>query len=390
LNPTLDRIPASLIRSINAKKRAGDIDLGLGEPTLRPDMAAFEAALQWVREHGCPYSPNAGLPALREAIAAYLAPSVEALGRTGGGLAADNVCVTVGSQEALFLAIKTVLEPGTDEVLVVEPGYLAYPKLCTLEGVRYRTVRLSAEDGFRPRADILLESLRPETRMIVLNSPANPTGRVWPAAELRRLAEALGGRPGRPVYVLADEVYRELFYGQAPPASMAEFHPHTLLAGSLSKSNALTGLRLGWLAGPPAVIVAATKAHQFVNTAADTFAQRVALELLREPASLGAHRPIYARRRERLLGEARARGVELIPPEGAFYAMLRLPLPLAADSLAAAERLLDERRVVAVPGRAFGDAAEGWLRISWGVEEGVLAEGIERIAGFFGGEAGGP
>jgi aspartate aminotransferase len=375
LNPALSEIPPSLIRAINARKRAGDVDLGLGEPTLRPEPAPFEAALAWVREHGCPYSPNAGFPELRRAIAEYLGLPERR--------SAENVCVTVGSQEALYLGIKSVVDPRADEVLIVEPCYLAYPKLCMLEGIRYRMVPLEADEGFRPRADRVLRELRPDTRLVVLNSPANPTGRIWPESELRALAAALEARPGMPVYLLADEVYRELYYTPDPPGSVASRYPHTLVAGSLSKSNALTGLRLGWLAGPAEVIAAATKTHQFVNTAADTFAQRVAIELLRDPAALAAHRPLYAAWHASLLELAHAHGIEIIPPEGAFYALLRLPPSLAADSVAAAERLLDEQRVVSVPGRAFGESAEGWLRISWGVAEEVLEAGIERIAAFF-------
>jgi aspartate/methionine/tyrosine aminotransferase len=385
MNPALAEIPPSLIRAINAKKRPSDIDLGLGEPTLRPEPGPFAEALRWVRDHGCPYSPNAGFPELREAIAAYLAPSAVALSGAAkeGVLGGGNVCVTVGSQEALYLAIKTVLDPRTDEALIVEPCYLAYPKLCMLEGIRHRMFGLDPEDGFRPRADAVLAALRPETRMVVLNSPANPTGRVWPEAEMRALADGLGRRSGPPVFVLADEVYREVYFAAEPPTSMAALHPHTLVAGSLSKSNALTGLRLGWLAGPEEVIAAATKAHQFVNTAADTFAQRVALELLRDPSALAAHRPAYVERRAVLLEQAARCGVAIVPPEGAFYVLLRLPGRLADDSVAAAERLLEARRVVTVPGRAFGQSAEGWLRISWGVEEAVLAEGVPRIADFF-------
>lgn len=369
MNPHLSQIPPSLIRSINARKRPGDIDLGLGEPTLRPDPAPFETALAWVREHGCPYSPNAGFPALRDAIAAYLPLP---------GATRDHVCVTVGSEEALFLAIKTVVDPARHEVLVVEPCYLAYPKICRMEGIRHRMVALRAEEGFRPRADLVLDALRPETRLIVINSPANPTGRVWPAEELEALARGLEGR-SEPVYVLSDEVYRELYFTSSPARSIAEWHPHTLLAGSLSKSSALTGLRLGWLAGPREAVEGAVKVHQFVNTAADTFAQRVALEHLRDPASLGAHRPAYAATREVLLSAADRHGVDLLPPEGAFYALVRLPLPLAADSVAAAERLLEEVRVVTVPGRAFGESGEGWLRLSWVAPPEALEEGVRRI-----------
>lgn len=374
INPRVEEIPPSLIRAINAKKRPGDIDLGLGEPTLRPDPAPFEAAMAWVRENGCPYSPNAGFEALRQQVAAYHG--------IPGMLDAANVCITVGSEEALYLAIKALIDPVRDEVLVVEPSYLAYAKICMMEGIRVRSVALSAAHGFTPSADRVLEALGPETRLIILNSPSNPTGRIWPEAELRRLADGLVQREGEPVFILSDEVYRELYYTAEPPPSIASFHQHSLVAGSLSKSNALTGLRLGWLVGPKGVIAGAIKAHQFVNTAADTFAQRVAMELFREQAALGAHRPAYLEQHKALLQHARQSGLDFITPEGAFYCMIRLPESLAGNSVAAAERLLDEERVVAVPGAAFGESAEGWLRLSWVTSGDRLAEGLARIGSF--------
>ena len=374
MNPVLGTIAPSLIRVINAKKRAGDIDLGMGEPTLLPDPAPFEAALRRVRDEGLPYTPNAGDPALRAAIAAYFA--------FPGMAAAENVCVAIGSEEALYLAIKAVLDPARDELLVVEPAYLAYEKIAALEGVRTRAVRLSADDDFRPRAAAVLDALRPETRMIALNSPCNPTGRVWPEAELRALAEGLAARP-EPVYVLCDEVYRELYYGDARPPSMAEVHPYTLVAGSLSKSNALTGLRLGWLIGPKDEIAAATKVHQLVNTAASTFSSHVALEIFRAPEMLSAQRPLYAEQRALLLQLLARHGIAHAPVEGAFYCFIRLPAHLGHDSLAAAERLLETERVVTIPGIAFGRAGEGWLRLSWVASADALAAGIERIARFY-------
>jgi len=375
MNPVIAEIPPSIIRAINARKQPGDLDLCMGEPTLRPDVAPFEAATEWVRRHGCPYTPNAGWDELRDRIAAYHALPGDP-GRAG-------VCVTIGSEEALYLAIKTVVDSARDEVLVVEPAYLAYAKLCMLEGIRHRGVALSAADGFAPSAAAVLEALGPDTRLVVISTPINPTGRVWPAAELRALAEGLAARPGPPVYVLSDEVYRELYFTPEPPLSIARIYPHTLVAGSLSKSNALTGLRLGWLVGPPEVVSAAIKVHQFVNTAASTFSQAVALELFRDPAALAAHRPHYRRMRGVLLAAAERHGVPHLPPEGTFYCMLGLPDRLAGDSLGAVGRLLDEQRVVAVPGTAFGASGEGWLRLSWVVGEELLDEAMRRIAAFF-------
>ncbi|HEX8392481.1 MAG TPA: pyridoxal phosphate-dependent aminotransferase [Longimicrobium sp.] len=374
MNPVLDGIAPSLIRALNARKQPGDIDLGLGEPTLRPDPRPFEAATAWVREHGCPYTVNAGFADLRARIAAYHALPERA--------SAENVCVTVGSEEAIYLALKAVLDPARDEVLIVEPCYLAYPKLCALEGLRHRTVAMDEDDGFRPDAARVLEALRPQTRMLILNSPANPTGRVWPRAELQALADGLAARPGPPVYVLSDEVYRELYFGE-PPASIGALWPHSLVAGSLSKSNAMTGLRLGWLVAGTAEIAAAVKVHQLVNTAASTFSQVVAREVFADPRNLAEHRAHYADRLHLLNASLAENGLHASPVEGAFYCMVRLPDAWSADSLGAAEALLARAHVVATPGLAFGGSGEGWLRLSWVAEQDALREGIRRIARFF-------
>jgi aspartate/methionine/tyrosine aminotransferase len=374
MNPLLAGIPPSLIRSINARKRPGDIDLGLGEPTLPPTLAHFESALEWTRANGSPYTPNAGFPELRDRIAAYLSPTAPAL----GGLTAANVCVTVGSEEALYLAIKTVVDPARDEVLIVEPCYLAYQKICVMEGATYRMVPLHEGDSFRPSAQRVLEAVTDRTRLIVINSPSNPTGRVWPDEELRRLADGLAAHGS--IHVLTDEVYRELHYLGSPPASIGRYHPNTLVAGSLSKSNSMTGLRIGWLAGAVETIAEAVKVHQFVNTAASTFAQRVALSVFDDFGNLAEHRPTYVAMRERLLRSARAAGTDVIEPEGAFYAFLKIPEPLRRmGSLAIAEAILEERRVVTVPGVAFGESGEGWLRISWVAGVDAVEDALRRI-----------
>jgi aspartate/methionine/tyrosine aminotransferase len=214
---------------------------------------------------------------------------------------------------------------------------------------------------------------------VILNSPCNPTGRVWPAEELQRLAEGLSALPGAPVYILADDVYRELYYGDSPPAPVGALYPHTLIAGSLSKSNALTGLRIGWLVGPAAVIAAATKVHQFLNTSAATFSQRVAISLFDRPGGLQSQRAHYVEIRRVLLAAALSAGVELIEPEGAFYALLKLPGGYEGGSMGAARDILRDAHVVTVPGVAFGASGEGWLRISWVVPPAPLSEGIARI-----------
>jgi len=373
VNPILADIAPSLIRELNARKRPDSLDFGLGEPTLRPNTAPFDEALRWVHEKGCPYSPNPGFNDLREAIARHY-------GYPGFDKAA-NVCVTNGSQEALYLAIKALLDPDEDEVLVVEPGYPLYPKLCQMEGLAHRTVGLDGARGFAPDADRILGALGPRTRMIVLSTPSNPTGRVWPRSELEKLARGLQERPGVPVWVLSDEVYRELYYTDEPPASMAEVYPYVVVANSLSKSNALTGMRLGWLLAPTEVMPGLIKVHQFITTAASSFSQRVALSIFETPGALGEHRAWYAAMRSVLIQELDRSGLEYVAPDGAFYCFVRLPRAWAADSIQAAYAILEQANVVVTPGRAFGECAEGWVRLSWITPEEVLKEGIARLKG---------
>ncbi|MBM3268402.1 MAG: pyridoxal phosphate-dependent aminotransferase [Candidatus Sericytochromatia bacterium] len=369
MNPRLEAIPGSLIRELNARKRPEHVDLGLGEPLLLPDASLLAEAAAWAAESGCRYGPNAGLPEPRAAVASYL-----------GDVAPDRVILTNGSQEAIFLAIKTVCDPARHEVLVVEPAYPLYRKIAQLEGIACRSVACEAASDFAFDPAAILAEVTPATRLIVVCSPCNPTGRIAGAAILGALAAGLE-RLSDPPYVLMDEAYRELYYTPEAPPRMQAFYSRTLVAGSLSKSNALTGLRLGWLLAPEDFAPLATKVHQFLLTSANVVGQRVA-QLLLERALLGAHRPHYARQRAAFEEALRAHGLAFVPPEGAFYALVRLPPRLAGDSIAAARALVDEGGVVAIPGRAFGACAEGFLRCSFVAAPPALAAGAKRIAGF--------
>jgi aspartate/methionine/tyrosine aminotransferase len=373
-NSRLLNIAPSGIRAIHDRKRPTSINLGIGEPSLKPDIAPFESAVEWVREHGCLYTSYAGLPELRELVADVY----------GGKFFRnpDCVCVTNGSQEAIFLAIKTLAEPGRDEVLVTNPGYPIYQKVCELEGIAWRSVDLPAADAFTPRADTILAALRPQTRLIVLASPANPTGAVMPAREVDALARGLAARPGSPVYVLVDEVYRELTYTAETFHSLADEYPYTIAVESLSKSCALTGLRLGFLIAPIEIASAAGRMHSLVLISASQFGQRVALEIFRDPIRLRAHVPWYIEQRSAMLEAARRDRLDIVEPAGAFYVLVRLPERLARDSTAAAFALLDRNDVVTVPGAVFASNAEGYLRVTWAAGREAVVEGLSRMAEF--------
>jgi aspartate/methionine/tyrosine aminotransferase len=309
---------------------------------------------------------------LRTAVARYHAYP--------GMTEAAQVGITVGSQEALAVAIVALADPAKDEALVIEPAYPLYAKLCELFGVRVRACSLDAADGFQPRAQAVLAALRPETRLLVLASPANPSGRVWPASELKALADGLAARPGPPVYIVSDEVYRELYFGPTAPESPAAYWPHTVVVGSISKSCALTGLRVGWFIAPAAAATELHKAHQFLVSSTTTYGQRAAIEIFKQPALFAAHRPSYTAHRAALLAALDEAKLAYVPPDGAFYCLVRLRGPRAADSTRFAFALLEHADVVAIPGATFG--AEGFVRLSFVGDPKTNAEGVRRIAAF--------
>jgi len=369
MNPRVREIAPSMIREISSRKRPGSIDLGLGEPSLLPNLKHFEEAMRSVAQRGVKYTPNAGDPELRAAIAAhYCYPGMES---------AESVCVTVGSQEAMYVALKTLLDPARDELLVVEPCFPSYQKMAALEGVAVRTVSMREDDGFAFDAERILEGVGEATRAIVICSPCNPTARVIAHAQADRLVRALEARGGEPVWLIHDEIYREqVFVDDA--AALAQRYPYTIVTNSLSKSNALTGLRLGWLIAPPEFVRDAIKVHAWIASCADTFAQRVAVSIFSAPGGLQEHAAWYRQRRAELLEALHRSGLGFVAPEGTFYACVRLGD--GADSLAAAHALIEDYDVVAIPGVAFGPSLEGWLRLSWVSSPDRVATGLERIA----------
>ena len=363
----MQQVEPSLIRELHGRKRAGDIDLGLGEPVLRPPVEPFRRAAEWVVEHGCPYTPTPGMAALREQVASL------------SGTDAASVLITHGSQEAIYLGLRALVASPSEEVLLVEPAYPAYAKICQMEGIPWRSVTLDERDGFAPRAEPVLEALSSRVRLVVISTPCNPSGRVWPRAELEALVAGLGDR-----WLLSDEVYRELYHVDGPPPSPLGMHARCLVAGGLSKSHAATGLRVGWLVSPPSTLAGLTRMHQLMTTSASTLSQRVALEMLSEPRLVEQYRAVYRERRERLLAVLRQEGLAHVAPEGAFYCLVRIPDSLPAGSLQVALDLLSAQRVVTVPGIAFGTGLDRWLRITWAGEPEMVAEGIRRVREGFG------
>jgi len=371
MNPRVLEIETSLIRKIAARRGPDSIDLGLGEPSLMPNREHFEAALRYIEAHGIRYTVNAGDPALREAIARHY--------NYPGMHSAENVCVTTGSQEAMYVTIKTLLDPSRDELLIVEPTFPSYAKMARLEGVAVRGVTMSEADDFALDAERIIAAIGERTRAIVICSPNNPTGRVLSNAQAEQLIGALEARGGEPVWLIHDEIYREQSFVENE-AFLGERYPHTIATNSLSKSNALTGLRLGWLIGPERFIEHAVKTHAWVTSCADTFAQQVALHVFTTLGGVNEHVSWYRAQWAGVMEALRASGLRFIAPDGSFYACVRLPA--GVKSYDAALELVAEHDVLAIPGIAFGEAFEGWLRLSWVGPLAKVREGIKRIGAF--------
>jgi aminotransferase len=359
-------IEKSVIRQVFDRARPGSVNLGLGEPDLpTPEVIRREAARVILSEQNG-YTSHAGLPALRERVAAdypYL----------GGG--ADRVVITAGSQEALYLALMTLVDEG-DEVLLPDPGFVAYPTIVRMAGGVPIFYRLPAAGRFGFDADEFRRGLSPRTKAVVLISPSNPTGRVLSDEDLGLMTAALEGTGA---YVVSDEIYGELYYTNTKPASLSDRYGRTIVIGGLSKAMSMTGWRLGWLAGPAEVVKSALVLHGYVTTCASTVSQKAALAAWTDEAESAreSHRRTFRERRDHLLARVREDlGLSAVEPEGAFYMML--DVRRHGGSLEVTEKLL-ERGVITVPGAAFGPEGEGYLRVSFCADLDTLSEGVRRM-----------
>jgi aspartate aminotransferase len=364
-------VEISLIRQISALETPLSINLGLGEPNVEPDGRLRELAREVASTGSWHYSPNAGDPTLRRTIAAQRSErEVDPK---------SEVCVTAGSQEALYCIMQAFVDPG-DEVLVPDPGFLAYPTLVRLAGGVAVPYTLEPP-AWLPDLRAIERLITPRTRIIVAGSPSNPTGAVIDAATLGAIAELCEERG---ILLVSDEVYRHIHYGEAPPSALGTTG-NAIVVDGMSKSHAMTGMRVGWTIASPEITAQIVKAHQYVATCANVFAQQLAGAILSRGEEnerwLERVREQFAAQREAaLFALGHYLGIEVAPPGGAFY--LFVPVPSCA-SVALAHQLATDARVLTIPGRAFGDAGEGHLRISFAATPERVSEGIERIARYF-------
>ena len=362
----LQGIEKSVIRQLLDRALPGSINLGLGEPDLPTPDVIRKAAVKAIVEEQNGYTTHAGLLALREKVAAAY-PYLE--GKP------ERVLITAGSQESMYLALMSLVEEG-DEVLLPNPGFVAYPTIVKMAGGKANFYRLPSDKSFAFDADEFRRALTPRTRVVVCTSPSNPSGRTLSRDDLVSITDALRDHGA---YLISDEIYRELYYTPERPESLSSFHDRTIVISGLSKSMSMTGWRLGWLCGDESVVKAALVLHGYVTTCASTVSQKAALVAWSAEAeeARAGFRETFRARKDHLLATIDAElGLRAVNPEGAFYTMLNVSDYGA--SMDVANALLEER-VITVPGAGFGSEAEGFLRVSFCADHETLSEGVMRI-----------
>ena len=363
----LTGIELSLIRKVQLAAGPGAINLGLGEPTLESPAAIRHAVAEYARRGAFRYSPTAGDLELRARVAR---------GTPDHGGEAASVMVTAGTQEALAVVLLGLLEDG-DELLIPEIAYPAYRTIGAIAGAVVTTYPTPFERGFRPSAVEIGGRITERTRVVLLCSPANPTGAITADDDVAAL-EKLAGTRG--VWLLSDEIYADIHLGPRPPRRPRG--PATLVIAGPSKSHAMTGLRVGWLVGPPALLGRLLPLHQQIALCASTAAQVAAKAALDLDPGYGeqvrdAYRARWAVLRSCL---TEVRGLRFVEPEGAFYALVDARERIGDDSRRFAIETARTGGVVVVPGESFGMAARGFLRISFASTEDEIRRGMARLA----------
>ena len=368
LNENLFRLKPSAIRRFTAmaKDVPDCVMLTLGEPDLCTPQEVKDAALAALKDNQTHYAPNQGTAALRQAIADYET-------RRGMVTSPDQVLVTVGATEALSTAMEGILNPG-DQVIVLTPAYPLYESLATLAGCKTVKIDIS-RDGFRLTRQALDAAITDKTRAIVLNSPNNPTGTVPDAESLRNLKDAILGKP---IWLVCDNVYSQLSYGNAPDITLdPELAPQRILCQSFSKPYAMTGWRIGYLTAPLQVTEKLLLLHAARVSCLPTFVQSACLAALkwdtRETVEL------YRSRRDYVLARLEGMDLPCPRPEGAFYVFPDIR-KYGMDSETFCTRMIREAAVAAVPGSCFG--AEGFLRLSYCCSTERLKTGLDRMEQF--------
>lgn len=377
INENVRNMPPSGIRKyfdmINEMEDV--ISLGVGEPDFITPWNVTEAGIYSLEKGQTHYSSNSGMIELRREISKYMKRKFDLEYR-----AEDEILVTVGGSEGIDAALRALVGPG-DEVIIPEPSFVAYKGCTAFTGAKSVVIDLKEEDEFKLTPELLEEAITEKTKVVIIPFPNNPTGAIMTREELAAIVEVLKDRD---IIVISDEIYAELSYAEnhVSIASFEEIKEKTLVINGFSKSYAMTGWRLGYVCGHKTLISAMTKIHQYGIMSSPTTAQYAAIEALKNSDdSVREMTREYNRRRRVLLKGLREMGLECFEPLGAFYLFPCIKSTgMTSDDFC--EKLLMEEKVLVVPGNAFGDCGQGFIRVCYASSMENIIEALKRIKRF--------
>ena len=351
------------------------VGLTVGQPDFVTPWHIREAGIESLEKGKTYYTSNAGLVPLREEIAAYL--------NRRFGLSYDplkEVVVTVGGSEAIDLTMRALIEPG-DEVIIPQPSFVCYGPICEMAHGKPVYIPTKEENQFKLTADELRSAITPKTKLLVLPFPGNPTGAIMTREDLEPIAEVLRGTN---IMVLSDEIYGELTYGRdhVSPASIPGMRERTILASGFSKTYAMTGWRMGYLTAPAPLAKQMLKIHQYAIMCAPTTSQFAAVEALKNgDEDIERMRSEYNRRRRYLVNGLHSLGIDCFMPEGSFYVFPNIS-KFGMTSEEFCETLMYDYKLALVPGSAFGECGEGYVRISYAYSVEHISQALDRLEKF--------
>ncbi len=375
INPTVSGMQPSGIRKffdiVNTMEDA--ISLGVGEPDFVTPWHIRDAGVYSLEKGQTYYTSNSGLIELREEICKYVK-------KFDLSYTPDEVLVTVGGSEAIDLAMRTILSPG-DEVIIPEPSFVCYKPCTSLAGGVPVTIQTKAENAFKLTAEEVLEKITDRTKLLVLSYPNNPTGAIMEKEDLQKIAEVVKEKN---IMVLSDEIYAELTYKgkHCSIASLPDMKERTIVVNGFSKAFAMTGWRLGFVMAPAVLTKQLTKVHQYAIMSSPTTSQYAAIEALKNgEEAVKSMVCEYDDRRKIITDAFNQMGYTCFSPLGAFYIFPCIKSSgLTSEEFC--ERLLREQKVALVPGTAFGESGEGFVRVSYAYSVKQITEATERIAKF--------
>lgn len=378
LNDTITEVKWSGIRKFFdiANTMEGVISLGVGEPDFPTPWKIRNCAINSLQKGKTRYSSNWGLAPLREEISRYLSRKYNV------NYSPENeILVTVGGSEAIDACIRVITNPG-DEIIIPQPSYVCYEPITQVCGGVPVIINTKAENDFKVTAEELREKITPKTKALILPYPCNPTGAIMEKQDLEAIAEVLKGTD---ILVISDEIYSELTFGGAShtsPASIKDLYERTVVINGFSKAFSMTGWRLGFVCGPEPIISQITKLHQFAIMCAPTTSQYAAIEALKScDEEVAEMMEEYDLRRKIIVKGFNDLGLTCREPKGAFYAFPSIQSTgMTSDEFC--EKLLYSKKVAIVPGTAFGDSGEGFVRASYCYSTEHIKEALERIGEF--------